>query len=53
MSHDGALGALGSTATPVIWLAPQRPVEGGTVFVRPSAEQPAEVVIQPMEDNLR
>jgi hypothetical protein len=55
MSHDGAqIGVLGSPATPVSWLAPQRPVEGGTVYVRPSAEQrTVEIVSESREDDLR
>jgi hypothetical protein len=55
MSHDGAhFGALGSPATPVIWLSPQRPVEGGTVFVRPPAEQhPVESITVSREDDAR
>ena len=38
MSIDGAPEALAPLASPVSWLAPQRPVEGGTVFVKPVAE---------------
>jgi hypothetical protein len=54
MSNDGArLAALGLPATPVSWLAPQRPVEG-TVFVKPAAEQrPAEVGPDQLDDTER
>jgi hypothetical protein len=39
MTHDGAHPeALVSLASPVSWLSPQRPVEGGTVFVKPAVE---------------
>jgi hypothetical protein len=38
MSIDGAPEALAPLASPISWLAPQRPVEGGTVFVKPAVE---------------
>ena len=54
MSNDGArFGALSLPATPVSWLAPQRPVEG-TVFVKPVSEQsPAEIGPDVQEDSGR
>jgi hypothetical protein len=39
MSIDGAHPeALAPLASPVSWLAPQRPVEGGTVFLKPAID---------------
>ena len=46
MSIDGAPEALAPLASPVSWLAPQRPVEGGTVFVKPAVEDIAVPVDQ-------
>jgi hypothetical protein len=53
MSIDGAPEALAPLASPVSWLAPQRPVEGGTVFVKPATDDdtgaiPVDLPIEPL-----